>query len=89
MASKQAQPQAPRETRYVRLGDLQPDPRNPKAHDVELIDTSIGRFGIIDQIAVDGRTGYVISGHGRVKALTSMWELRRRTGGSDKVKEEP
>lgn len=51
---------------------LRPDPRNPKAHDLETIDASVGRFGIIDTIATDGRTGYIVSGHGRTKTLTAM-----------------
>lgn len=65
---------AKRSTEYVPLSDLRPDPRNPKAHDVATIDGSVGRFGIIDQITRDGRTGYIISGHGRTKTLTAMKE---------------
>lgn len=63
-----------RKTEYLPLSSLTPDPRNPKSHALETIDASVGRFGVIDQIAVDGRTGYIISGHGRTKTLTAMKE---------------
>lgn len=64
--------QPARRTEYLPLDALKPDPRNPKAHDVETIDGSVGRFGIIDQITRDDRTGYIISGHGRTKTLRAM-----------------
>jgi hypothetical protein len=63
---------APRRTEYIPLEHLRPDPANPKAHNVDVIDASIGRFGIIDQIVQDGRTGYIISGHGRDETLRRM-----------------
>lgn len=63
-----------RKTEYLPLSSLTPDPRNPKSHSLETIDASVGRFGVIDQIAIDGRTGYIISGHGRTKTLTAMKE---------------
>lgn len=63
---------APRRTEYIPLDHLQADPANPKAHNVEVIDASIGRFGIIDQIVRDDRTGYIISGHGRDETLRRM-----------------
>lgn len=63
---------APRRTEYIPLDHLQADPANPKAHDGDAIDASIGRFGIIDQIVRDDRTGYIISGHGRDEALRRM-----------------
>lgn len=64
----------PRKIEYIPLNELQADPRNPKAHDLETIDKSIGRFGVLDPIVRDGRTGYIISGHGRRKALEAMEE---------------
>jgi hypothetical protein len=64
--------QAPRRTEYIPLDHLVADKANPKAHDGDAIDASIGRFGIIDQIVQDGRTGYIISGHGRDETLRRM-----------------
>ncbi len=63
---------APRRTEYIPLDHLKADPANPKAHNVDVIDASIGRFGIIDQIVRDDRTGYIISGHGRDETLRRM-----------------
>lgn len=62
----------PRQIKYLPLNSLKADPRNPKAHDQDTIDASIGRFGVLDPIVLDNRTGYIVSGHGRHKAFTSM-----------------
>lgn len=56
------------------LVELSPNPRNPKDHSVETIDASVGRFGFVEPIIIDGRTGHIISGHGRTKALRAMFE---------------
>lgn len=63
---------APRRTEYIPLDHLQADEANPKDHDLAVIDASIGRFGMIDQIVRDDRTGKIISGHGRHATLISM-----------------
>ena len=63
---------APRRTEYLPLDHLTPDGANPKDHDLAVIDASIGRFGMIDQIVRDDRTGKIISGHGRHATLTAM-----------------
>lgn len=62
----------PRRVEYLPLDEVAPDSRNPKNHDTELIDASIGRFGMLDLIVRDGRTGKIISGHGRHKVLSAM-----------------
>lgn len=62
----------PRRVEYKPLSELTPDPRNPKAHDLQTIDASIGRFGVLDLIVQDERTGYIISGHGRRATLSAM-----------------
>ena len=54
------------------LDDLVPHPDNPKTHDAAGIGSSMGRFGLIDQIAIDERTGYMISGHGRAETLLAV-----------------
>ena len=63
-----------REITYVPLAELREDPRNPKAHDHGAITASLERFSVIDPIVIDGRTGYIISGHGRRSALLAMAE---------------
>lgn len=62
----------PLRTEYVPLEALKANARNPKSHDIQLIDSSISRFGIVDRITVDERTGTLISGHGRARALREM-----------------
>lgn len=61
-----------RKIEHLPLTALRPDPRNPKAHSVKTIDASVGRFGFVEPIIVDERTGYIISGHGRTKTLSAM-----------------
>ena len=60
-----------RRIEYMPLAELQADPRNPKGHDTSTIEASIDRFGYLEPIVVDGRTGLIVSGHGRVKTLTA------------------
>lgn len=62
---------APRWLDYLTLGDLLSrfDPRNPKAHDLDELRASMGRFGYTQPIEVDERTGLLVSGHGRVELL--------------------
>lgn len=56
----------------VKLSELQANPRNPKKHANETIGASIDRFGMIEPVIVDQRTGYLISGHGRTETLRMM-----------------
>ena len=62
----------PRRIDYLALESLVPDPKNPKAHDFGVIDSSISRFGMVEAVVQDQRTGYLISGHGRAETLRMM-----------------
>lgn len=68
-----------RSIQYQPLRDLVANPENPKDHDIGLIVESIERFGFNDAVIVDGRTGMLVGGHGRVEALKWMWEHDRPT----------
>lgn len=68
----------PRRIEWLPLDDLVPDPANPKAHDEDAIGASVNRFGMIDLIARDDRTGNIVSGHGRLKHLHAA-----RTSGAE------
>lgn len=57
---------------YAPLDELVAHERNPKAHDVELIAGSLARFGFIDPVVIDERTGKLAAGHGRLKALQHL-----------------
>ena len=60
---------------YVSLDELKAWPTNPKLHDVEELEASMGRFGYTMPIAIDEGTGQMVAGHGRLEALA---ELRER-----------
>lgn len=55
---------------YMPLADLAPNPVNPKAHSIDGIQDSVTRFGFVEPVTIDERTGMLISGHGRVEALS-------------------
>ena len=60
--------------KYAPLGELVRHERNPKAHDVETIAQSIARFGFVEPVVIDERTGKLASGHGRLTALETLRE---------------
>lgn len=78
----------PRQIEYLPLSGLEPDGRNPKAHDEGTINDSISRFGVLDLIVRDERTGRIISGHGRRKALLRMQETGEDAPEGVKVDED-
>jgi ParB-like chromosome segregation protein Spo0J len=61
----------PRRIEYRRVRDLVANPTNPKKHDLDLIASSIDEHGYIEPVVEDGRTGRLISGHGRNKMLAA------------------
>lgn len=63
-----------RKITHLPLAELKPDPRNPKGHALATIDSSVGRFGFLEPIVLDGRTGLIVSGHGRREVLAAMEE---------------
>jgi DNA modification methylase len=72
------EPKHPVYVDYVRLSKLQRAHRNPKAHDLGLIDRSMGRFGYVEPIAINEKTGRLVAGHGRLDALE-----RRKAAGAE------
>ena len=62
----------PRWTEYVPVADLQPAPRNAKAHDQEALGASLDAFGAIEAVVVDEGTGRIVAGHGRAEKLMAM-----------------
>lgn len=65
-----------RKLEYLDLDSIQPAEVNPKAHDEEMIAASVDRFGVVEPIVRDDRTGRLISGHGR----TDDMRARRDAG---------
>jgi hypothetical protein len=58
--------------KYLRLKRLKKWPGNPKSHDVDTLDASIKRFGFVQPLLKDERSGRLIAGHGRLETLERM-----------------
>lgn len=64
-----------RRLEYLALDDIQPAPRNPKGHDLADLKSSVERFGYVEPIVLDERTGRLVAGHGRVEYLLAAQEM--------------
>jgi hypothetical protein len=58
-----------RAVEYVALDDVRPADRNPKTHDHDTLRASFDRFGFVEPIIRDERTGRLVAGHGRLDEL--------------------
>jgi len=56
----------------IPVDDLKPNPRNPKRHAGATIGASINRFGMMEPVIRDRRTGYLVAGHGRRDSIIEM-----------------
>lgn len=63
---------------YLDLATVLRAPRNPKQHDLGVIQASLDRFGFVSPILMDDATGRLVAGHGRLDAL----QQRKASGGS-------
>lgn len=54
------------------LDSIRRAPQNPKAHDDALIARSMARFGYVETMTLDDRTGLLVAGHGRLDYLTEQ-----------------
>lgn len=60
---------------YMSLEILKKWPRNPKEHDLGEIHQSFKRFGYVNPIIIDERSGQMVVGHGRVDTLIQKKSL--------------
>lgn len=58
-----------RSIEYMNIDLIRGANQNPKTHDIDLIQGSIGRFGYVDPLIMDERTGQLVAGHGRLESL--------------------
>lgn len=65
-----------RRVEYMPIADIEPAPRNPKAHAAAAIAKSVDRYGLAELPLLDERTGRLVAGHGRLDDLIT----RRRDG---------
>lgn len=61
----------PRHIDYLPLGEVVPARKNPKLHALADIAESVARFGYIEPVVIDERTGRLLSGHGRLDTLAA------------------
>lgn len=61
---------------YVALSELQKWPRNPKKHDEPGIEEALERFGFVNPLILDEKSGKLVAGHGRLEVL----EKRKAAG---------
>jgi hypothetical protein len=60
---------ARRRLELVPLSAITGADKNPKRHASEQLGSSIDRFGYVEPVVLDERTGRIVAGHGRVEAL--------------------
>jgi len=61
----------------MKVSDLKPNPRNPRRiSDAALkrLEKSVERFGLVEPIVYNKRSGFIVGGHQRVKALKGLGE---------------
>jgi DNA modification methylase len=57
------------ESALIGLREFRGLPRNPKAHDLGQLSSSMNRFGFLERVIINRVTGRLIAGHGRVDHL--------------------
>lgn len=65
------------ETKMMKIADLRPANYNPRAISpaaLSGLQASLKRFGLVQPIVVNKRTGNVVGGHQRIKALADLGE---------------
>ena len=61
--------------KYIAISELKPAPYNPRdisEHAFEGLKESIKKFGFVDPVIVNTRTGLLVSGHQRLKAAEAI-----------------
>lgn len=61
-----------RRIEYSPIEAIVPADTNPKSHDLPLLEDSVTRWGYVEPIVLDERTGKLVAGHGRLDTLTAM-----------------
>ena len=59
----------------VAIGDLHEDPDNVRTHDkrnIEAIKTSLTKFGQVEPLVVQDKSGLIIGGHGRLQSMKEL-----------------
>lgn len=72
---------------YMSLANLKKWERNPKSHDLNVIENSIRRWGFVSPILLDERDKGMVAGHGRVTVLEKMKADNESPPGRIKIKD--
>lgn len=73
---------------YVPLDSINGWARNYKEHDIDQISESFKRFGFVNPIIVDEKSGKIVAGHGRIDALRELKESGEEAPGNIKIKDD-
>ena len=62
------------EIEYIPVDQIKPNPRNPRIHDAAMpgIIASIEAHGFVQPVVCNRRTGFLVIGHGRLKAVKHL-----------------
>lgn len=61
-----------RRLEYLDINTIMPARNNPKQHDGDKVQSSIGKFGYVAPMILDERTGRLVVGHGRLESLQAL-----------------
>lgn len=57
---------------YLPLDEIKKWPKNPKKHDLDALGASMDRFGFVQPLLRDDKTGKLAAGHGRLEKLIAL-----------------
>lgn len=69
--TKKTKERGDRHVEWMPLEAIKPAKRNPKDHDMGALSASMERFGYVEPMALDERTGRIVAGHGRLEVLAA------------------
>lgn len=63
-----------RRLEWMALDEIHEHPRNPKGHNLDAIEESVSRFGMVAPLILNDATGFLLAGHGRLATLRGLRE---------------
>jgi DNA modification methylase len=62
---------------YIDAKTLKPWDKNPKKHDLDAIESSMGRFGVTKPILVQKSSNRIVAGHGRYEVMVKQKKMTK------------
>lgn len=72
MAKKKQETVGDPRIEFVALDEIPKWPRNPRTHDDAAIERSIRKYGFVNPVIIDEKSGKLVAGHGRLAALEAL-----------------